>query len=210
MSDNVREFYDIFAEEYGQIFFSELDNKPYDRYILSRYAGLLQNQGLVCDMGCGVGHIGYFLSRRGIKTLGIDLSEEMISEARKLCPELDFQQGDMFALPYENGFFAGIVSFYSIVHLRLPEVKKVIKEFRRLVGAGGLLLLACHVGDGIVSVEKSKGDRCRAVEYIFLNPDDIIQAVKESGFLVEEAVVRYPYDEVEYPSKRIYVLARAV
>jgi len=50
-------------------------------------------------------------------------------------------------------------------------------------------------------------DRPVSLDFWFFQPDDVIERLKRAGFLVEEAAGRYPYPEVDYPSKRAYVLA---
>jgi len=47
------------------------------------------------DLGCGTGVLCRKLRDRGIRTLGVDLSEGMIAQARENFPDLDFETGDM-------------------------------------------------------------------------------------------------------------------
>lgn len=202
------EFYDVFAGEYGDTFFNELDHKPFDRDILARFAGLTRDNGVICDIGCGPGHIGLFLSRQGGNVIGIDLAAEMLEQARARCPGIEFQQGDMLSLPFANGHLAGIVAYYAIVHLSPAEVGKALQEFHRVLIPGGYLLFSSHIGDEVIRVEKPGPERVVSVDYIFHNPDDLITRTQRAGLKVKEAIIRYPYQDAEYPSKRAYILAR--
>ena len=47
------------------------------------------------DLGCGTGVLCEALSAAGIRTLGVDLSPEMIGIARSRSPELAYEAGDM-------------------------------------------------------------------------------------------------------------------
>ena len=78
---NLQESYDQVAEEYVARIFHELEDKPFDRELLDRFAEQTHNLGLVCDLGCGPGHIAHYLHTRGVHILGIDLSPHMVEQA---------------------------------------------------------------------------------------------------------------------------------
>ncbi|MDD4690529.1 MAG: class I SAM-dependent methyltransferase [Eubacteriales bacterium] len=210
MGQNVKDFYDIIAEEYARLYFNELEKKPFDRSILLRFSELTRDMGTVCDIGCGPGQIGHFLNQNGVKVIGIDVSEKMIKEARKLYPGIDFEQGDMFSLRFDDSYLAGIVTFYAIVHLFLMEVELVLREFKRVIMPGGFLLISFHIGEESIKVDKIKDDITASAVYMFFNQDVIFEKIEQAGFVIEEAIIRYPYKDVEYQSKRAYVLARKV
>src|ERR1700722_15188900 len=54
--------YDKVASAYAATFLHELDHKPFDREILTRFAAATRGSSReghpVCDLGCGPGHIG--------------------------------------------------------------------------------------------------------------------------------------------------------
>lgn len=60
----------------------------------------------ILDLGCGPGKLTRELANRGASVLGVDASEEMLSEARCAYPELEFAHGRAEALPYANEFDA--------------------------------------------------------------------------------------------------------
>src|SRR5579872_4017827 len=109
--------YDAVAEEYAARFQHELDHKPFDRALLNAFAEVLQGKGIVADIGCGPGHLARHLHDRGLPTIGIDLSPGMIATSRRLNPGLSYQVGNMLALDAPDGAWAGIVAFYSIIHI---------------------------------------------------------------------------------------------
>lgn len=208
MSQSIKDFYNIFAGEYCATFFNELDNKPFDREILTRFAHLTKDRGIVCDVGCGPGHIGWFLYKQGVAVAGVDLSETMLEQARVHCPGIEFHLGDMLNLSWPDASLTGVVSFYAIVHLRASEVELALREFCRVLAPGGYLLFSTHIGDQVIRVDKSDGDQVVSADYIFHDPDLLISSSENAGFNVMEAIIRYPYQDVEYPSKRAYILAR--
>jgi SAM-dependent methyltransferase len=202
---DLRDGYDRVASEYVERIFNELENKPLDRQLLDRFAESVQ--GLACDLGCGPGHIARYLRERGADVCGIDLSPEMIEQARRLNPGIDFKQGNMLSLDIADEALGGIAAFYSIIHVPRAEVVQALGEMKRVLRPGGLLLLSFHVGEEMLHVDELWGEKV-SLDFIFFRPDEMEGYMKSAGFEVEEAVERPPYENVEYQSRRAYVFAR--
>lgn len=165
--------------------------------------------GTVCDIGCGPGEIARYLRDLGADVIGIDLSEKMILEAETLNPDILFEQGNMLALDAQNHSFAGVAAFYAIVNLALDDVQTAINEFKRVIKNNGYLLLSFHSGNNeSLRVERNVDGKNAAIDFIFFNADDILNILKDTGFEIVEAVIRYPYKDTEYQSTRAYILAR--
>jgi SAM-dependent methyltransferase len=200
--------YDRIADEYARQIYGELAGKPLDRELLDRFAERLRGQGVVCDMGCGPGQIGRYLADRGLPVVGVDLSPGMVARAAALNPGISFRVGDMGALDEPDGVWAGITAFYSIIHVPPAEVVAALTEMRRVLQPGGLLLLAFHIGDEVVRSEELMGQPV-ALDFWFYTPEQMRGWVEQAGFMVEEVTEREPYaPDVEYQSRRAYVLAR--
>jgi ubiquinone/menaquinone biosynthesis C-methylase UbiE len=202
----IRHTYDLAAEDYAKACFDELDDKPFDRSVLERFAQLTSGRGKVCDIGCGPGEVACYLKKCGADVMGIDISHEMISLALKLTPGIEFMQGDMFSLPFEDSALAGMTAFYAIVNYGIDSVGRAFSEFFRVLAEGGFLLVAFHIGDNKVFEVRNFFNTNNDLDYCYFDPDDIISSIKGAGFEIEEAVVRYPYKK-EYPTKRAYILA---
>ena len=112
--------YATVARAYREHLVDELAAKPLDRAFLDAFAE--RCKGTILDVGCGPGHVAHYLASRGATVEGVDLSPQMIDEARASHPALSFRVGDMFALPYEPHTAAGIVAFYAIVHVQTAEL----------------------------------------------------------------------------------------
>src|SRR5262245_55809045 len=128
------------ASNYAEEFFDELTRKPFDRERLGRFAFELRGKGRVCDVGTGPGQIAAYLAARGADAFGLDISEAMLREARRLCPNLQFVCGDMLALPFADGSLAGSTAFYSIIHVKRTQAVAALREMRRVLRPGGDLL----------------------------------------------------------------------
>ncbi|MDP9178746.1 MAG: class I SAM-dependent methyltransferase [Gemmatimonadota bacterium] len=198
--------YDEVAAEYVRRIAGELDHKPFDRELLDRYAAMFDANETVCDVGCGPAHVARYLHERGVKVIGVDLSPEMVEQARMLNPELDIRQGDMMSLDVPDDSWAGIVAFYSIIHIPRTNVARALSELGRCLRPDGRLLMSFHIGDEVMHLEELWGHPVK-MDFIFFRTDEMLGYLGEAGFDVEETLERDPYPDVEYPSRRAYILA---
>jgi ubiquinone/menaquinone biosynthesis C-methylase UbiE len=132
----IRKSYDSAAQAYAEHLASELQGKPLDRHPLNRFAEEMQGRGVVADLGCGPGHIAWYLHDRGFLTEGIDLSPEMIKVATSLNPGIQFRVGDIEHLNVSDGVYGGVVLFYSLVHFEIWQLGMVLQEVRRVLEPG--------------------------------------------------------------------------
>ena len=205
--DSIRESYDLIAEEYARRVFDELQHKPFDRQLLDRFAARIPQNGQVCDMGCGPGHVARYLHNAGVSIWGLDLSPAMVAQARKLNPGMLFREANMMALDLPDASLSAITAFYAIVNLAKASLPLVFSEMARVLQAGGLLLLAFHTGDQIIREEELWGFPIE-MDFFLLQPGEISKLLEVAGLVVEEVLERDPYPDVEYPSHRAYILAR--
>jgi ubiquinone/menaquinone biosynthesis C-methylase UbiE len=199
--------YDRVADEYTRRIADELQHKPLDREWLARLAERLHGRGVICDMGCGPGHVARFLRECGATVAGVDLSPGMLEQARGLNPEIEFRQGNLLALDVPDETWAGIAAFYSIVHVPRADVPTALAEFKRTLQPGGLLMLAFHAGDEILHLDEW-WERPVSADWHFFRSEEMLGYLRAAGFVVEDAVEREPYPDVEHPSRRAYILAR--
>jgi len=207
-TQSIRESYDRIADEYAFRIFNELQHKPLDRDLLNRFAAEMAGHGQVCDMGCGPGQVARYLHDAGTTVFGLDLSPQMLEQARRLNPDISFRQGNMMALDLADRTLAGIAAFYAIVNIPKKSLPLVFREMDRVLQPGGLLLLAFHTGDEVLQ-EKELWGRPISMDFFLFQPSVIRQFIEVAGLGIEEIIERGPYaPEVEYQSRRGYVFAR--
>lgn len=199
--------YDRVAAEYADRFKDEMDDKPFDRDCLDRLARVVGDLGPICDLGCGPGQIARYLHRQGVKTLGVDLSPKMVAEAQRLNPEIHFHQGDMLSLPDADNSWGGIAAFYCIIHIPREQVVDALREMRRVLKPGGMLLVTFHIGEEVKHMDEW-WEKPVNLDFAFYLPDQMETWLQEAGLDLVETLVREPNPEVEVATRRAYSFAR--
>ena len=87
--------------------------------------------GSVLDLGCGPGHWTCYLHSLGAEVTGVDMVPEFVAHARATYPGLTFRQGSMTELDVPDHSVAGILTWYSTIHLSPSELDGVLTDFRR-------------------------------------------------------------------------------
>ena len=159
-------------------------------------------------MGCGPGHVARYLRDLGTTVFGLDISPQMVDQARQLNPGTSFRQGNMLDLDIPDGTLAGITAFYAIVNIPKESLPLAFREMERVLEPRGLLLLAFHVGAETVHVPELWGLQI-SMDFFLFPTSEIHKLLDAAGFAVEEVIQREPYSpEVEYQSRRAYIFAR--
>jgi SAM-dependent methyltransferase len=210
--DHVRSGYDAVASTYAAQFSDELDHKPLERGLLGAFCEMTP-PGAIADIGCGPCHITRFLADRRTDVVGLDLSEEMIAVARRRHRELSFAVASMLDLPYPDDAWAGAVAIYSIIHFDPADRLRAFSEFARTLRPEGLLLISFHVdGPGFAAgdvnhLQNFLGHHVEMDGY-FLDPDVVMRDLVTNGFRVQARLDREPIADIEFGSRRCYMLAR--
>jgi SAM-dependent methyltransferase len=131
-----------------------------------------------------------------VDAFGIDLSPEMISIARRDYPGLRFEVGDMTDLDLPDSSVAGIVAFWSVIHVPDDAVPGVFEEFRRVLQPRGRLLVGFHVGDETHHTSEGYTGRAINVDSHHRRPATVTGWLRDAGFSIEAETVLRPDDPV--------------
>lgn len=99
----------------------------------------------ILDAGCGDGINLFGLSnmarsnRWNAMIYGVDYNELRIGRASKLPLIADVRVSSLEALPYPDGWFSVVLCNQVLEHI--PDDGKVLKELRRVIRPGGILIL---------------------------------------------------------------------
>ncbi|MBG7704729.1 methyltransferase domain-containing protein [Streptomyces sp. MC1] len=186
--EDTRASYDTVAASYADQVRNLLDETPVERAVLELFADLVSSRGggCVADVGCGPGRITAHLRHLGVDAFGIDLSSGMIEMARRDHPGLRFELGSMTDLNLSDGSIAGLVAWYSLIHIPDTQIGTVFKHFHRVLQPGGPLLLSFHVGDTSKVKTEGYGGHPMKVTVHRRQHSQMIGWLNEAGFTVDE------------------------
>jgi SAM-dependent methyltransferase len=197
-SDNwlsdTRTSYDTVADSYAGQLRDALDGQPYLQAALALFTELVRaaGDGPVADVGCGPGHVTAHLRGLGLDVFGVDLSPGMIDAARRDHPELRFEVGSMTDLPLADASLAGLMAFWSLVHVPGHALPGVLGQFRRVLRPGGVLLLGFHAGDTSRLKTEGYGGHPMKVQVYRRQPADMAAALRDAGLAVEAHMLLDP------------------
>jgi len=114
----------------------------------------------VLEIGPGTGHAVAALAQGvspGGYVVGLDLSERMLGQTRdqvgaKGCQAVGLVQGDGARLPLRDGIFDAVLLCFTLELFDTPEIPLVLGECRRVLKAGGRLVVAALSKTGGESV----------------------------------------------------------
>lgn len=154
---------------------------------LEKFASLLPEKPHILDLGCGAGiPTAKFLTEKGIRVTGIDLSETMLNLARKNVPNGEFLKMDMNELKFNKNTFDGIISVYALFHVPRDKHIDIFRKAFEIMKSGGILMIN-------IGIHESEGtSRFFGVPMFWsnFNPKITLDLVKKAGFsIISEAVL---------------------
>jgi SAM-dependent methyltransferase len=100
----------------------------------------------VLEAGCGIATDGLQFARAGARYTGLDFTHEAVELARRRFElygqEGTFLQGSVTELPFEAESF-DLVFSHGVIH-HLPETRRAVEEFHRVLRPGGVALVMLY------------------------------------------------------------------
>ncbi len=94
----------------------------------------------ILDVACGTGDLAIEIKKKVDKNIiGVDFCFEMLKIAKKKTEELNFINGDATDLPLKDNSFDVLTIAFGIRNI--PERKKALKEFYRVLKKKGYLVI---------------------------------------------------------------------
>jgi SAM-dependent methyltransferase len=191
---DTRTSYDTVAVSYADQMRNALAERPYLRGALALFADKVRaaGGGPVADVGCGPGKVTAHLHGLGVDAFGIDLSPGMIDVARRDHPGLRFEVGSMTDLDLPAVSVAGLLAWWSLIHIPDHEVPTVLGHFHRVLRPGGPLQLGFHVGDRSRWKTEGYGGHPMKVHVHRRQPDQVATWLRDAGFEIEAQLLLDP------------------
>lgn len=144
----------------------------------------------VLDAGCGTGEWVRFLSSEGIRSVGLDYSEELVARLKRDVPENEWTHGSVQSLPFPDSSMDGVISWGVIEHDESGP-GAALREFYRVLKPGGWVFVTVPLDSPSHrrSSERQFGMRRRDREFFqyFFSETELADAVRDVGFDVERS-----------------------
>lgn len=202
--------YDAIAEPYAATLVPELEQMPFEGWLLGRIAAHAQELGApLVEVGSGPGHVTAHLAALGAEAVGVDLSPGMVAEARRRFPGGRYEQGDLRRLmrPEQAAGWSAVVAWYSLIHLAASELPDAVAALTRPLLPGGRLVLALHAGVG-VKHQPVWFEHQVDVDIALHDQHDVARVLAEAGLVDVEWYRRGPIQARNEATERLYVIAR--
>jgi demethylmenaquinone methyltransferase/2-methoxy-6-polyprenyl-1,4-benzoquinol methylase len=139
MFDRIAPVYDLM----NRVMTAGLDQ----RWRRATVRAVVESGDRVLDAACGTGDLAIIAAEAGATVTGLDFSERMLERARRKRPDLEWIQGDLLALPFEDDTFDAATVGFGVRNV--ADLPGSIAELRRVLGTGGRL--------GILEITRPRG-----------------------------------------------------
>lgn len=177
--------------------------------LIFKYCDLLNinEYNNVLDFGCGFCRVYPYFMNKKVNYWGIDISEAMINEAKKLYPELTdkliVSEGEK--TPFENMYFDNILCF-GVFDACYQE--DALKEMLRILKINGILILtgknSLYFEDDEKAFVAERNARSKGHPNYFTNVRNMISQIDKNGYSVEKSFYflrRGDFQEKKYEEK---------
>jgi demethylmenaquinone methyltransferase / 2-methoxy-6-polyprenyl-1,4-benzoquinol methylase len=93
----------------------------------------------VLDACCGTGDLAIAAEREGGHVTGLDFSPAMLVRARRKSDTITWLEGDMLALPFDDGAFDAATVGFGVRNV--ADLEQGVAELRRILRPGGRLAI---------------------------------------------------------------------
>ncbi|HQR40301.1 MAG TPA: class I SAM-dependent methyltransferase [Blastocatellia bacterium] len=132
------------------------------------------------DFACGTGRMTTVLGRVAQEVVGVDISESMITEARKKLPSARFVVADLTSEGVDLGTFDLVSSFRFFGNAETDLRIKVLRELNRRMKDGAFLMVNNHRNPAALI---NRLDRAQGVHVdMDLTPAKFKRLLREAGF----------------------------
>lgn len=177
INSRTHETYEKNAQEYDEINI----NTPSLDLQLERFIKLINQKGLILDLGTGTGRDAAKLMLNNQNTIAIDYAFNMLRYAKSMGRISTIAQMNVKNLGIKKLSVAGIWCVAVLLHLDKTEVVEVLRESYRVLIPEGIIFISVKQGSGKEIVcRKNMADMPRLFTYFSI--DDINTLMYEGDF----------------------------
>lgn len=155
----------------------------------------------VVDIACGPGYVAAGAAARGAQAIGVDFAADMVAEARRRYPRIEFREGDAENLAFDAASFDAALCAFGLLHLAEPD--RAIAEAYRVLRPGGRYAFTVWSAPGqhdffaiLLKAIKAHGNTQLSLPpappiFRFGDPAECRKALAQAGF-ADASVVELP------------------
>jgi SAM-dependent methyltransferase len=176
------ETYDSIAHEYCKKTRRPKFLEWEESYIQTLLSHIANPMPLVLDVGCADGRHCLLIEKHGGIAIGMDLSENMLREARTYYPIGKYCRMDMRDLAFGRDSFDGMWISGSIYHVPKERLENLIRELSAALKTGGVVAVnfKLGIGEGLEENPRSYGGSPRFFAYYC--EEEIRRLFEDNGF----------------------------
>lgn len=115
-----------------------------DRQVIEPWAAAVS--GSILDVGSGTGRWTGHLTNLGHEVTGLEPAERLIQLARETHPSVQFLRGSISDLEETPTRWAGILAWYSVIHMGPAELSNALSTLRSVLTSNGTMLMSFFSG----------------------------------------------------------------
>ena len=153
------------------------------------YEEILQQEGLrprtAVDLACGTGSVTAILARKGIQTIGIDMSEEMLTVASQKTSDARFICQSLQEMRLPRAVDLAVCALDSLDYITDPEdCQEAIRRVYKYLNPGGIFIFDVNTPEKLRAMD----------DQVFLDEDDDVYCVWRGEFDEETNICSYAMD----------------
>lgn len=192
--------------------FYSMNYNSFDIYQKSHYkryefaCGVVDKDDVIGDMACGSGYGSMMLSKKCKEIFGYDIDSNTIEEIKKRYvteASVVFTKANLLDIKEENKFDK-IISFETIEHFTLEEIKLLMPIMHRAIKSGGKLIFS-------TPYNQDETQQSKVFHRAFHITEDVIPGLLKGYFEVEEYYYQdyMSHDVVESVRKKDFIICVA-
>ena len=173
--------------------YDRLTNDVDYRAVVDFYRQIMEEEGVhprsAVDLACGTGSVAQLLAKQGIPTIGVDLSEDMLTQAQLKTADMDnpprYICQSLDKLKLYKAVDLAVCALDSLDYITEPDrCRQAIRRIYRALNPGGLFVF-----------DVNTPEKLRAMDgQVFLDEDDDVYCVWRGRFDEETNICSYGMD----------------
>jgi ubiquinone/menaquinone biosynthesis C-methylase UbiE len=172
--------FDLVADQYDSYYDTSLGRQVdhVEKQLIWQYVIHMSLENPILEVGCGTGHWTRFFRQKGLKLTAIDISEKMLSVAKKKNPKtVNFVKMDTEDMTFEDHSFENIISIATLEFVDHKE--RARDEIFRVLRPGGTFIAGCLNEMSELGQRKEENEIYRNAD--FFTPDQLMNYLSWFG-----------------------------